>query len=197
MTVLSLFIGALLYLAPFQSEKLGYQPDYKAKSQSAITFIKANNMDTTACLLFDTKIHSGKKRLVVWNYLKDTIAETMVCTHGIGGAKGVQQSSAAQPIFSNIESSHASSIGKYRIGDRGWSNWGINVNYKLHGLEKTNSNAFKRYIVLHSWTAVSQEEVYPNASPFSWGCPAVSDEDMRTLDKLLKTKKNVLLWIYH
>jgi hypothetical protein len=51
-------------------------------------------------------------------------------------------------------------------------------------------------VVLHSWEAVSNKEVYPQVSPLSWGCPAVSNEFMKLLDTKLKVaKKPVLLWI--
>jgi hypothetical protein len=66
----------------------------------------------------------------------------------------------------------------------------------LHGLEKTNENAVKRVVVLHSWSAVSSKEIYPKVSPLSWGCTAVSDAFMRKLDtRLQKSKNPVLLWI--
>jgi hypothetical protein len=86
--------------------------------------------------------------------------------------------------------------GKFKVGKRDYSSWGINVKYWLHGLEKTNANAENRVVVLHSWDAVSNDEVYPQVSPLSWGCPAVSNEFMKKLDAKLKdVKQPVLLWI--
>ncbi|MFA7446734.1 MAG: murein L,D-transpeptidase catalytic domain-containing protein, partial [Flavobacteriaceae bacterium] len=79
---------------------------------------------------------------------------------------------------------------------RDYSSWGIKIKYWLHGLEATNSNAMQRVVVLHSWEAVSDDEIYPNVSPLSWGCPAVSNEFMEFLDqKLQVAQKPVLLWI--
>jgi hypothetical protein len=70
------------------------------------------------------------------------------------------------------------------------------VKYWLHGLEAGNANAVARVVVLHSWEAVGNEEIYPEYSPLSWGCPAVSDSFMGLLDAKLKlTRKPVLLWI--
>ena len=109
-----------------------------------------------------------------------------------------EETTKLSPVFSNVSESHCSSLGKYRIGKRGWSNWGIHVNYKLHGLEASNNNAFKRVIVLHSWNMVTEEEVYPKGTSEGWGCPAVSANVMRYLDKKLKvTTMPVLLWIYN
>ena len=95
--------------------------------------------------------------------------------------------------------SYCSSLGKYKVGIRSYSKWGINIHYKLHGLEATNDNAFKRYIVLHSYTPLPETEVYPLHLPLgiSQGCPVISDEVMRKVDGLLKAeKKPVLLWVY-
>ena len=82
------------------------------------------------------------------------------------------------------------------MGKRDFSSWGIKVKYWLTGLDETNNNAQNRVVVLHSWNAVANKEIYPRYSPLSWGCPAVSDNFMRTLDtKLQATQKPVLLWI--
>ena len=92
--------------------------------------------------------------------------------------------------------SHCSMKGKYKIGKRDYSSWGIHVKYWLDGLEESNKNAVERVVVLHSWEAVGNEEIFPDYSPLSWGCPAVSDAFMKKLDIRLKTvKKPVLLWI--
>jgi len=86
--------------------------------------------------------------------------------------------------------------GKYKIGKRDYSSWGIKVKYWLHGLEPTNQTAVERVVVLHSWSAVKNKEVYPRYSPLSWGCPAVSDDFMLVLDeRLQQIPKPVLLWI--
>mgnify|MGYP001756098008 CR=1 FL=1 len=92
-----------------------------------------------------------------------------------------KNSTLSKPVFSNVEGSYCSSLGKYKVGIRSYSKWGINVHYKLHGLEVTNNNAFKRYIVLHSYTPMPEMEVYPLHLPLgiSQGCPVISDEVMR------------------
>jgi hypothetical protein len=64
-------------------------------------------------------------------------------------------------------------------------------------MEKTNSNALKRTVVLHSWDAIPNQETYPDGIAESWGCPAVSNDFMTALDKILRVKtRPVLLWIY-
>jgi len=104
------------------------------------------------------------------------------------------------PIFSNVSGSYCTSLGKYKLGARAYSQYGIHAHYKMHGLEATNSNAFKRIIVFHSHTPVPTYEIYPQHLPLGWslGCPVVSDEMMTTVDAMLKASTSpVLLWIYY
>ncbi len=166
----------------------------KAKADSAKLYCKRKGYSQEYCILVDFSIHSGKNRFFVWDFAKDTVKYASVCCHGYG-----QKSTRKSPVFSNVEGSYCSSLGKYKIGARSYSQWGVNVHYKMHGLERTNSNAFKRWIVLHSHTPVPEEEIYPQHLPLGWsqGCPVINNDIMKKVDVLLKkTKKPVLLWIY-
>lgn len=168
------------------------------KAKEALAFCKKNGYNTDFCILIDMKVHSGKHRMFVWNFNESTIERQALCAHGCG--KDGLQSTGAKPLFSNVDGSYLSSLGKYKIGARAYSKWGINIHYKLHGLEKTNSNAFNRIIVLHSHTPVTETEIYPVHLPMGWslGCPVTDDATMTYLDaKLKKTKKPVLLWVYY
>ena len=167
------------------------------KAEEALSFCKANDYNTDFCILIDMKIHSGKYRMFVYDFIGAKVEREALCAHGHG--KDDKKSAGAQPLFSNEEGSLLTSLGKYKIGIRSYSQYGINVHYKLHGLESTNNNAFKRIIVLHSFTPVPSTEMYPFHLPmWSHGCP-VTDNDMMTwLDAKLKdTEKPVLLWIYY
>jgi hypothetical protein len=62
--------------------------------------------------------------------------------------------------FDNRDDSHCSSLGKFKVGKRDYSSWGIKVKYWLDGLEDTNSNARSRVVVLHSWEAVANTGFY-------------------------------------
>jgi hypothetical protein len=169
----------------------------RLKAQQAKVFSIANKMDTTICFLIDMSIHSGNKRLFIWSYRRDTVLLNGMCSHGCCNTGWSVDDTKTSPTFSNVPDSHCSSLGKYKIGARGWSNFGIHINYKLHGLEAENNNAFKRYIVFHSWDVMSDKETYPSGSPESWGCPAVSNAFMKLADKQLQsTNGNVLMWIY-
>ena len=168
------------------------------KAEEALSFCKKNGYNTDFCILVDMKIHSGKYRMFVYDFNNKKVERKALCAHGCG--KDEKQSTGAQPLFSNEEGSLLTSLGKYKIGGSSYSQYGINVHYKLYGLESTNSNAFKRIIVLHSHTPVPATEIYPLHLPMGWsfGCPVTDNHTMTYLDaKLKNTKKPVLLWIYY
>lgn len=170
--------------------------DYTTIHQEALTYCKANDFNQDFYFLLDFSIHSGKNRFYVYNFKSQKVIHQNLVTHGSCDVFEENPEKYKKAKFSNANSSHCSSKGKYKIGKRDYSSWGINVKYWLHGLENTNTNAEKRVVVLHSWDAVSNEEIYPRYAPLSWGCPAVSDEFMNSLDKKLQTTdKPVLLWI--
>ncbi len=166
------------------------------KALEAKNYSEENNMNTNVCVLIDMSIHSGKKRLILWDFNGDSVITSAVCSHGACDNL-LNLDELKEPNFSNKPESHCSSKGKYKIGKRGYSSWGVHFNYKLHGLEKTNTNAYKRYIVFHSWGAIEDKEIYPRKLAQSWGCPAVSNNFMKEIDaKLKKQEGSVLLWIY-
>lgn len=168
------------------------------KAKKALEFIKQNKMNTDFCFLLDFSKHSGYKRFFVWNFNSNEITHEFLVSHGAGSNTWSGTETMDNPDFSNTDGSHLSSLGKYKIGERGWSNWGINIKYLMHGLEPSNSNALKRVVVLHGWEAISDQETYPKGTPEGWGCPAVSNQTMIVLDEMLKTaEKPVLLWIYN
>jgi len=169
----------------------------RKKAAEALRFCTNNGYNTTWCLLADMGVHSGLKRLFVWDFARDSILFSGLVSHGCGSNAWGSDESREDPVFKNEHESYCSSIGKYKIGARGYSNWGIHVKYLLHGLDKTNSNALSRQIVFHSWNQVADEEVYPQGAPEGWGCPAVSDRMMKQVDALLKDEKiSVLLYMY-
>lgn len=170
----------------------------KIKAEEAFKYVVYKQYNQKYAILVDMKIHSGKNRLFVWDFEGDSVVFKGLCGHGCCDNQWASDETKENPKFSNVPESHCSSLGKYKIGARGVSSWGININYVLHGLENSNSKAVERQIVLHSWDMVSESEVYPEGTPEGWGCPVVSNETMRKLDQLIRySRKPVLLWIYN
>ncbi|MCU7615802.1 murein L,D-transpeptidase catalytic domain family protein [Chryseobacterium sp. PBS4-4] len=169
----------------------------KKQAEEALQFCKSKKMNTDFCVLIDMSLHSGVNRFVVWNFKENRISGKYLVGHGCGTNSWSSDESKENPEFSNEDGSHLSALGKYQLGERGRSDWGINVKYLMHGLENTNSNALKRFIVFHSWNLMSDQEVFPNGSPEGWGCPTISNNAMRKIDPLIeKSAKPVLMWIY-
>ena len=169
----------------------------KAKAKEALPFCRDKKFNTDFCVLIDMSVHSGLNRLFVWNLKKQAIIDSGLCSHGCCDSTWGADLTKESPGFSNMPESHCASLGKYKVGARGYSQWGIKVNYKLYGLEPSNSRAYDRLIVLHSWNDVSETEVFPEGTPEGWGCPAISNNVMKRLDKRLKrSKQPVLLWVF-
>jgi hypothetical protein len=166
----------------------------RLKADSALQYCRDNSFSEKYCFLVDFGIHSGKNRFFIWDFEKDTVVRAGLCAHGYGG-----NSTPGRPEYSNTEGSYCSSSGRYRTGISSYSQWGIHIHYKLHGLDQTNSNAFKRIVVLHSYKYVPDSEIYPLYLPlgYSAGCPVVSNAMMNAADELLKNSdKSFLLWIF-
>ena len=170
--------------------------NYAINNAEALKYCKENKFNEDYYFLLDLSLHPGKNRFYIYDFKQNKITDKNLVTHGSCDVIEDNPSKWEKARFSNTKDSHCSMKGKFKIGKRDYSSWGIHVKYWLHGLENSNKNAEKRVVVLHSWDAVSNEEIAPNVSPLSWGCPAVSNDFMKIIDAKLKaTKKPVLLWI--
>lgn len=174
----------------------GAKAKYADCHLEAKKYCKENNFNQEYYFLIDLSVHSGKNRFYVYDFKKKKITDKNLVTHGACDHFEVNSMKYSKAKFSDKTDSHCSMKGKYKIGKRDYSSWGINVKYWLDGLETSNKTAVERVVVLHSWEKVANKEIFPLYSPLSWGCPAVSDAFMRKLDKKLKSaNKPVLLWI--
>lgn len=171
------------------------QKDYTQYAKEALKYCKNNNASTDFFILIDFAIHSGKKRMFIWDFKQGKITESFLVSHGSGKMPTAKDLSKDNPVFSNVEESHCSSLGKYLIGRNKVPSVGYGEKYLLYGKDKTNSNALKRNVVIHPWKRMPNEEPYPKGTPESWGCPAVSIEVFNILhQKIQSTPKQVLLW---
>lgn len=163
----------------------------KEKVQLAEKYADEKGFDVSYCFLIDMRLPSGKNRFFVYNMLKDSLEISGLVTHGKGSENG-----DSDLIFSNRPNSNCTSLGKYKMGNVYSGMFG--PSYKLHGLDKTNDNAFQRSVVLHSFNGVPDNEVYPSQICMSEGCPTVSPEFFNKLKVLMEeSQKPILLWIYY
>ena len=156
----------------------------------AIKFVKQNGYSTEYCFLVDMGIHSGKNRFFVYDIRKNTIALSGLVAHGT-----CETEFLAQARFSNTPSCGCSSLGKYKIGISYRGQYG--KSYRLYGLETSNSNAYKRAIVLHGYSCVPDPEIYPKVLCNSLGCPMVSPLFFNKLSGIIDmSEKPILLWVF-
>jgi hypothetical protein len=163
----------------------------KEKAGLAKDYVDENGFDVSYCFMIDMRLPSGKNRFFVYNLLKDSLEASGLVTHG----KGSENESGIL-FFSNTPNSNCTSLGKYKIGSSYNGNFGLS--YKLLGLDKTNSRALDRAVVLHSYFGVPTTEVYPASICVSEGCPAVSAPFFSQLKGYMdESAEPILLWIYY
>lgn len=139
----------------------------------------------------DMKIKSAKYRFFVYDLKNNKILDQGMVAHGSGSETAVR----GDLKFSNEPNSKSTSLGKYVIGKHYRGKFG--KAYLLHGLEETNSNAFKRNIVLHHYSAVPLEEQDYYISN-SQGCPMVNEIFFKKIEKIIDASKlNIVLDIYY
>lgn len=172
------------------------EPD-KTRIAEALDFCKKKGMSQNVVCFLAMQQHSGLNRFMVYSFKEGKVLHRFPVSHGCGNYPWSFTWTKKQASFSNEDGSHCSSLGKYKIGARAYSQWGVNTKYVLHGLETSNNNAMKRAIVLHSWEQVPDDAVFPNGTPEGWGCPAISNANFKLIDPILKSAdKPVLLWMY-
>jgi hypothetical protein len=162
----------------------------KQKAADIALFAKDNGYNTQYCFMVDMKIESGKKRFFVYNLPKDSVELAGLVTHGSG------KTSNGKIQFSNTANSLCTSAGKYKIGNSYMGKFGLA--FKLYGLDDTNSNAFNRFVVLHSHSCVPNAETAPFPICESWGCPTVAPSFLSELKNYIaQSERPVLLNIYY
>ena len=142
-------------------------------------------------VLIDMKIPSNHYRFFLVDLIKDSIVQKGLVAHGSGS----ETNKADSLVFSNTPNSYMTSLGIYKFGVSYQGSFG--KSYRLHGLEKTNSKAFDRAVVFHSYGYVPTEE---QAAPImnSLGCPMVSPDFFNVIDGYIqKEKLPMLMKIYY
>ena len=161
------------------------------KAKELKLFAKKNNYETSVYFLVDMSVHSGKFRFYIYDANADTVKATGLVAHGSCNTKYL-----AEPVFNNTIGCGCSALGRYRISYAYKGQFG-NA-YKLIGLDSTNNNAFARNVVLHAWDYPKDEEVYPEYTCNSLGCPMVSYAFLNKLSaEIKKAKRPVLLWMFN
>ncbi|WP_240475272.1 murein L,D-transpeptidase catalytic domain-containing protein [Flavobacterium reichenbachii] len=141
--------------------------------------------------LIDMKIPSGKNRFFVYDLRNNKIMDKGIVAHGSGSETGVR----GILKFSNVPNSLTTSLGNYSIGNYYTGKFG--KAYKLYGLDKTNSNAFKRDIVFHYYYDVPYDEKDGYICN-SYGCPMVNKKYFERIARIIDaSESNILMSVYY
>lgn len=163
----------------------------KQKAEQSKAYVSNKGFNEKYCFFIDMRLPSGKNRFFVYDLEGDSVETTGLVAHGKGSEKGTDALT-----FSNTPNSLCTSLGKYKMG-RSY-NGSFGLSYKLYGLEKTNSKAFDRNVVLHSYNGVPRKEVYPAPICVSEGCPTISPEFLTQVKKYMDASDApIMLWIYY
>ncbi len=201
----SILIAATWLYSPGFGVQRSLSPDIKAEEIHVVTaeylvkarnkavaardFVKQKDYNDKICFLLDMSLSSGQARFFVFDLKKDSLVNAGLVTHG-----RCYQDWLEGRKYSNTIGSGCTSLGKYKIGQAYHGRFG--PAYKLYGLEKTNNNAYKRYVVLHAHECVPESAVADEICQ-SDGCPTVSPGFLQYLKQVINaSKKPMLLWIY-
>ena len=176
----------------------------KSRVSEAQTYARNNGYNTNYCIFVDFSAYSGSSRFILYDLKNDRQIYACRCAHGNDGREKME---ATINSFSNVVNSHKSSLGKYRIGKKRKINsvdgmfdvsmFGIPC-YETHGLESSNSNAYKRGILIHPDYLLSNSSPAPIFPFHSFGCFAIPDESFNIISKYIQnSNKPVLLWAYY
>ena len=152
-------------------------------------FCRAKGYNSRIAVLIDMSRHSGRNRLVVWDFEREKVIMCSPVSHGSGSRLSHVRSAYAN--FSNEDGSHLSSLGRALIAERYEGRYG--VAYRLDGLEASNSNLRSRCVVLHGWEHTTSFPIWPMPTVGSFGCPVLSRRRMAQLDEILKNESRVVL----
>lgn len=165
---------------------------FRRRAVELAAFCREHGYNCRVALLWDLSVHSGRRRLAVWNFATGRAEHIFVAGHGSGSGRSHVRSAYAR--VSNGDGSHLSSCGRALVAERYEGRYG--VAYRLDGLDDSNSALRERCVVLHGWEFASGFPTWPLPAVGSWGCPVVSRRDMAVLDGLLQREERVVLWAY-
>lgn len=161
----------------------------QSKAFVAKRYGKQNGFDTSFCFLIDMGLPANRKRFFIYDLKRDTVFEAGLVTHG-----NCNQYWLEGRKYGNDIGCGCTSLGRYKIGNSYQGRFGLA--FKLYGLDSTNSNAFQRFVVLHSHSCVPENETEENICQ-SNGCPTVAPSFLKQLEPIIVGSKTpLLLWIF-
>jgi hypothetical protein len=170
---------------------INYVPPAFTIGEELKSYILKNKYNEDYAFIINMRIPCYKKRFFVYNLKKDSLLNLGLVSHGYK-----TETFKGKLIFSNIVNSNQSSLGRYKVGVSYTGMWGFS--YRLHGLDTSNSRAFERAVVMHSYPTIPIDEVSEEPIAFSYGCPMVAPAFLLILKGYIsKAKKPIILSIIY
>lgn len=157
--------------------------------KDAKKFVKQNGFNSNICFLVDMSLPSGENRFFIYDMSEEKVVNAAPVAHG-----SCYEYFLEGRRYSNAVGSGCTSLGRYKIGKPYYGTFGYS--YKLYGLDSTNSHAYERTVVLHSYRSVPDtavnREIWQSA-----GCPTVGTKFLQQLKGIINhSSRPILLWIY-
>lgn len=159
------------------------------KAKRLVSMAQKGGYNADYAFLVDMSVKSNRHRFFIVNLKTMRIEKSALVAQGRG-----RENLNLDKEYSNVPGSNCSSLGVYKIGQSYHGAFGLS--YRLHGLESSNSNALKRYIVLHAMGTVPEVETnFPIWQ--SEGCPSVNPAVLEQVGNMINnSKKPILMWMY-
>ena len=179
-------LGAMLGWGPFALTLASAQAARSPLVESAISYVLEQPSEHPYAAVLDYSVHPSLPRFHVIDRSARTIVYSFLVAHGIGSEP--EDNDGIPHVFLDVVDSFASSTGLFRTDEIYMSPTEVNgLSMRLRGLSPTNSNAFKRVIVIHAKWYVEPDFValYGQAGR-SDGCMVFSSADRDTVIELLR-----------
>ena len=156
--------------------------NFQDRAAQLKSYCAEHGYNTDYGILVDYGRFSLQRRFYIYDFNKNEVVLKSLSGHGTGG-----DSTILTADFSNEHGSHCSSLGHYKIGrHRNMYNRPLVPAIEVKGLDKTNSNAVARGILIH-----------PGVGPLSLGCVTLPLFRYMQVSELLESlPRNVIMWIY-
>lgn len=155
--------------------------DFDDKVSELTSYCNSNGYNAEYGILVDYGKSILSRRFYLVDLKTGGVVMRSLCGHGCG-----RNGSILNAEISNVPKSHCSSVGHYRIGTKRKMYTRDAMAFELDGLDKTNSNARSRSILLHEseWL-------------ISHGCVTLRPDRFKEAAEILQSQpKNVIMWIY-
>jgi hypothetical protein len=163
----------------------------KVKTVAIACFARLKGYSTRVAFLVDMRMHCGRKRFFIYDLQADTVLASGLVAHGSCNMGWLTEAS-----FGNEPGCGCTSTGRYKVGYPYQGRFG--TAFKLYGLDSSNNNAFRRFVVLHAYDCIPDVEIYPRNICNSLGCPMVSYRFLETAARYIRNEKRpVLMWVYN